>query len=823
MNRIMNSTMKRITVRGLLVAACIISLAMQPFTTSLAVAATQIPVLWSAGGLSAGNDSAGQAARIAVDASGNVAVVSGPSLARDLAVTSYTAAGTFRWRSAVSPSVGTFVGDWVVAAPNGDFVAVGRNVTSRGQPIAITMVRFASDGTLQWRVDLARTIPWVARLVVDAGGNAYLAFNSVGDGQDIQLHKYNPSGVLLWSQVISTGFFANDYATSLALSPDETDVVLTGDIVGGATWITAAFNAATGTRRWLVTAAEGTATRDVIVDATRVYVTGQGVTGAGTPGMTYFLTVVAYDRATGARLWRTDKKPSDGTSAAGYWMAKAPDGSLVVTGPASRGFLDWYTVAFETTGAVRWEAVRDGGLNTDEIPASVLVLADGTTVVTGRGGPNLPGGYWPGVTAGYSSNGTLLWEGFSKLPTVWATALPSGDVCATGGYDALITCWRPSGDVPLNQLPTAVMSATPSSGTAPLTVTFDGSGSTDPDGSVTSWLWSFGDGYTSSGAVVTHTYLMNGITYYPSLTVADNRGGSSWTSTTITTTIPPPPATPSLLAASISGASVLLTWQDNSSNETGFYIERCEGTGCTSFAGLGDTSANVSTYTDSSVAAKATYRYRVIAYNYGGYSSYSNIVSIVAGGVTTPSPTPVPTNTPAASTSTGFLSPSTNAAHTSSAGDNNGYQTSPANAYANDSSVATDINSGTNTNTSCTNSGKDKHRYYNYNLNIPATAVIKGIQVRLDARADATGGSPKICVQFSWNGGTTWTTAKSTTTLGTTEATYTLGSVSDTWGRTWTPGNFSNANFRIRVIDVASNTSRDFFLDYVAVNVTYQP
>ena len=72
----------------------------------------------------------------------------------------------------------------------------------------------------------------------------------------------------------------------------------------------------------------------------------------------------------------------------------------------------------------------------------MLVLADGTTVVTGRGGPNLPGGFIPGVTAGYGPNGTLLWEAFSSLETVWATALPSGDVCAPGGYDALITCWR---------------------------------------------------------------------------------------------------------------------------------------------------------------------------------------------------------------------------------------------------------------------------------------------------------------------------------------------------------------------------------------------
>ena len=190
--------------------------------------------------------------------------------------------------------------------------------------------------------------------------------------------------------------------------------------------------------------------------------------------------------------------------------------------------------------------------------------------------------------------------------------------------------------------------------------------------------------------------------------------------------------------------------------------------------------------------------------------------------INTPIPA-TPTNTPAAGTSTGFLSPSANAAQTSSAGDNNGYQTNPVNAYANDSLVTADTDSGTNKSTSCTDNGKDKHHYYNYNLNIPATAVIQGIEVRLDARADATSGSPKTCVQLSWDGGLTWTTVKSTMTLSTTEATYSLGSTSDTWGRTWNSSDFNNANFRLRVIDVASHPNRDFFLDHVAVNVTYQP
>jgi len=173
--------------------------------------------------------------------------------------------------------------------------------------------------------------------------------------------------------------------------------------------------------------------------------------------------------------------------------------------------------------------------------------------------------------------------------------------------------------------------------------------------------------------------------------------------------------------------------------------------------------------------------------------------------------------------STGFQSPTANAAVTSSAGDNNGYEVNAANANADDGLYAVDNNSGTGASTSCTSNAKDKHRYSNYGFNVPGGATIQGIEVRLNARVDSTTGAPKICVQLSWDGGATWTTAKSTTTLATVETTRILGGVSDTWGRTWSSGDFSDANFRVRLIDVASNTSRDFSLDWVAVRVRYQP
>jgi hypothetical protein len=142
------------------------------------------------------------------------------------------------------------------------------------------------------------------------------------------------------------------------------------------------------------------------------------------------------------------------------------------------------------------------------------------------------------------------------------------------------------------------------------------------------------------------------------------------------------------------------------------------------------------------------------------------------------------------------------------------------NAYTDNSVFAVDTNSGTNTNTNCTDSGKDKHNFYSYNITITGTAI-DGIEVRLGAKADAVSGSPMICIQLSWDGGTTWTTAKSTQRLTKNEVIYVLGSPTDTWSHGWTINELANANFRVRVIDVASSTSRDFFLDWIAVRVTY--
>ncbi len=73
-----------------------------------------------------------------------------------------------------------------------------------------------------------------------------------------------------------------------------------------------------------------------------------------------------------------------------------------------------------------------------------------------------------------------------------------------------------------NDPPVASFTATPSEGSAPLSVSFDASASYDPDGLVSSYRWSFGDGASGSGMLVTHVYATPG-TYTAQLTVEDRR------------------------------------------------------------------------------------------------------------------------------------------------------------------------------------------------------------------------------------------------------------------------------------------------------------
>ncbi|HEY4662928.1 MAG TPA: PKD domain-containing protein [Candidatus Humimicrobiaceae bacterium] len=84
-----------------------------------------------------------------------------------------------------------------------------------------------------------------------------------------------------------------------------------------------------------------------------------------------------------------------------------------------------------------------------------------------------------------------------------------------------------------NVKPTANLGG-PYTATAGKEMTFDGSASTDSDGSIAEYTWNFGDNSTGTGAKPVHTYAAAG-TYTVTLTVKDNSGASSDAKTTTAT------------------------------------------------------------------------------------------------------------------------------------------------------------------------------------------------------------------------------------------------------------------------------------------------
>jgi glucose/arabinose dehydrogenase len=92
----------------------------------------------------------------------------------------------------------------------------------------------------------------------------------------------------------------------------------------------------------------------------------------------------------------------------------------------------------------------------------------------------------------------------------------------------------------VNRPPVIVASATPTYGPSPLSVLFDATGTTDPEGKALTYLWEFGDGKTDSNVSVTKKYKTADHTWTAKLTVTDADGASSTWSQVIETDNTPP-------------------------------------------------------------------------------------------------------------------------------------------------------------------------------------------------------------------------------------------------------------------------------------------
>jgi YD repeat-containing protein len=169
----------------------------------------------------------------------------------------------------------------------------------------------------------------------------------------------------------------------------------------------------------------------------------------------------------------------------------------------------------------------------------------------------------------------------------------------------------------------------PYSTTTAAAVQFSGAASYDADGTVSAYAWNFGDGQSGAGVSPSHAYASGGV-YTVTLTVTDNAGANG--SATTSVTVVAPPAAPSGLsvAAGISNTLLNLAWADNSSDETGFRIERKTGA-AGAYAEVATVGAGVTGYSNTGLTPNTQYFYRVRATNTGGNSAYSNEASAATG------------------------------------------------------------------------------------------------------------------------------------------------------------------------------------------------
>ncbi|WP_396167510.1 FISUMP domain-containing protein [Flavobacterium sp.] len=115
-------------------------------------------------------------------------------------------------------------------------------------------------------------------------------------------------------------------------------------------------------------------------------------------------------------------------------------------------------------------------------------------------------------------------------------------------------------------------------------------------------------------------YLLSFLVLYGCSTSNDSNGNST------TTVVPVSPT--NLAGTVISTTQINLSWTDNSTNETGFKIERKTGSG--TYAVVGTVNADVLTYNDLGLTPNTTYTYRIYSYNAAGNSpTYSNEVTLI--------------------------------------------------------------------------------------------------------------------------------------------------------------------------------------------------
>jgi len=537
----------------------------------------------------------------------------------DITLTKRDAAGNILWEVPYNNTDPTRheVATWVETDGAGNILVSGTIRSGYSNPVNANslLMKFDPSGTLLWRVVYETDFDGSStrKCLVDSDNNIYvLGLGNSGTGIVTKVKKFSPGGTALWSWFDNAGIGAPQ---NFKLTPDNHLLIsgrgITGSINGYAKI------SLSGTSVWSLAGINSLTVGDAAGDSFGNTYLINGQYGVSTSG-----SVVRKLSPSGALLWETLN------TMAGMRIEVGSDNNPVISGYPNSGSFGAAFMKFDVSGNMLWQ-------NLDADGPGYALLAHAQMKLDGFNAAYLAAGTMSLMAVcKVNSDGTSAWT--ASTSSGYASCLDFGtdnSVFVTGGTTARFI---QSGSATVPAAPTNLTATASGSSVINLAWTDN---STDETNFVLQRSLTSNSGFTTIATLPanTTTYVNSGLTgsttYYYKVQATNSAGGSTWSNTANATTSAGPPNAPSNLTAAASGSSVInLSWADNSTDETGFVLQRSltSGSGFTTIATL---PANTTTYVNSGLTGSTTYYYRVQATNAAGSSAWSNTANATTDGL----------------------------------------------------------------------------------------------------------------------------------------------------------------------------------------------